>query len=193
MQAEITTLRERIVHQQAEQRRLEGVIATYERHISVAPTRESELAELTRDYETLRSVYASLLEKSEGAKIAANLETRQVGEQFKILDPARLPEVPFSPNRLMLNGIGAFAGLALGIGLVAFLAVPRYESSYAGGRRDDPAAARPRADPEDDDRNRTTGAAAAENRFLRCHGVDAGPGCGGRGGRVEVRYSRVNS
>ena len=123
MQAEITTLRERIVHQQAEQRRLEGVIATYERHISVAPTRESELAELTRDYETLRSVYASLLEKSEGAKIAANLETRQVGEQFKILDPARLPEVPFSPNRLMLNGIGAFAGLALGIGLVAFLAV----------------------------------------------------------------------
>ena len=68
MEAEVTTLRERIGHQQAEQRRLEVVIAAFERHIAAAPTRESELAELTRDYETLRSVYASLLSRREDAE-----------------------------------------------------------------------------------------------------------------------------
>jgi len=122
MQAEVTTLRQRIVYQQGEQQRLAGVIATFERHVAAAPTRESELSELTRDYETLRNVYGSLLEKSEGAKISANLERRQVGEQFKILDPARLPETPFSPNRPKLNAMGSFLGLALGVGLVALLA-----------------------------------------------------------------------
>lgn len=118
---EIRTLRQRIAHQEAEQLRLKNVIAEYERRIEAAPTRESELAELTRDYDTLRSVYASLLTRREDSKIAANLERRQVGEQFKILDPPRLPEKPYSPNRAKLNAIGALLGLALGIGLAAFV------------------------------------------------------------------------
>ncbi len=45
----------------------------------------------------------------------------QIGEQFRTLDPARLPERPISPNRPLINLIGAFAGLALGVGLVALL------------------------------------------------------------------------
>ena len=62
----------------------------------MAPTRESELVELTRDYATLQGLYSSLLAKKEESKIAANLERRQIGEQFKLLDPARLPERPIS-------------------------------------------------------------------------------------------------
>jgi polysaccharide chain length determinant protein (PEP-CTERM system associated) len=120
-EAEVKSLRQRILHQEAEQQRLKDVIATYERRIEAAPTRESELAELTRDYDTLQSVYASLLTRRADSKIAANLERRQVGEQFKILDAPRLPEKPFSPNRGKLNAIGALAGLALGIGLAAML------------------------------------------------------------------------
>jgi hypothetical protein len=33
-----------------------------------------------------------LLQKKEESQISANLERRQIGEQFKILDPARMPE-----------------------------------------------------------------------------------------------------
>jgi polysaccharide chain length determinant protein (PEP-CTERM system associated) len=121
MQAEVAALRQRIADQEAQQQRLTVVIATYERHVAAAPTRESELAELMRDYDTLRSVYASLLARREDAKIAANLERRQVGEQFKILDPPRLPEKPFSPDRFKLNLLGAFLGLAFGAGLVALI------------------------------------------------------------------------
>jgi len=74
-----------------------------------------------RDYETQQKVYNGLLAKSEDSKIAANLERQQVGEQFRILDPARVPERPYSPNRLKLDMIGCGLGLVLGIGLAGFL------------------------------------------------------------------------
>src|SRR5690606_13258685 len=62
-----------------------------------------------------------LAAKREDAKLASNLEQRQVGEQFKVLDPARVPERPFSPNRLLINAIGAIGGLVMGVALVGFL------------------------------------------------------------------------
>ena len=86
--------------------------------IATVPTRETELVELTRDYETLRQVYTNLLAKSENARVAANLERRQIGEQFKLLDPARLPERPISPNRNQIDLLGALGGLVVGLGLV---------------------------------------------------------------------------
>jgi polysaccharide chain length determinant protein (PEP-CTERM system associated) len=117
MQAEIKSLKQGILHEEAEQQRVMGAITAYQQRIEIAPARESELAELTRDYQTLQNVYASLLTRREDSKMAADLERRQVGEQFRILDPPRLPEKPFSPNRLLLNAIGALLGFGLGVAL----------------------------------------------------------------------------
>ncbi len=65
-----------------------------------------------------------MLKKHEDAKLAANLQRRQVGEQFTILDAASLPERPFNrQQRLTFTFAGAVAGLMLGFGLVAFLEV----------------------------------------------------------------------
>ena len=82
---------------------------------------QSQLTELMRDYATLQEGYTALLRKSEDSKIAVNLERRQIGEQFKIIDGARLPEKPISPDRFRINMFGILGGLALGLGLVAFL------------------------------------------------------------------------
>src|SRR5206468_5102311 len=65
--------------------------------------------------------YVSLLGKKEDSKISENLERRQIGEQFKILDPAREPEKPISPKRLQLDMMGSVFGLMLGLGLTALL------------------------------------------------------------------------
>jgi hypothetical protein len=79
------------------------------------------LVELTRDYSTLQAAYASLLTKREDSKIAANLERRQIGEQFRILDPASLPERPYNEvRRLAIMGSGALAGLVIGLLLIGF-------------------------------------------------------------------------
>jgi len=108
-------------HREAEEQRLRGVMTAYEARVEAAPTRESELIELTRDYTTLQQVYTNLLAKREDSKVAANLERRQAGEQFRVLDPAGGPERPFSPNRMSMYTMGAMAGLAIGLGSVALL------------------------------------------------------------------------
>ena len=121
VQLEIQNLDEQIVRKQAEQRRLESVIATSQLRIAAVPTHESELTELMRDYQTLQKTYESLLSKKEDSQISANLERRQIGEQFKILDPPHEPERPISPNRPLFDAIGAIVGLALGLGIAALL------------------------------------------------------------------------
>ena len=121
LQSDLQSIDRDIAHNQEEEKRLRGVVAEYQRRADSAPARESDLVELMRDYDTLQKIYASLLSKKEESKISANLERRQIGEQFKILDPARLPEKPYSPNRTRIDIIGALAALAIGLGLAGLM------------------------------------------------------------------------
>ncbi len=101
--------------------RLQSELASYQARIEAAPSRETELVELTRDYNTLQEIYSSLLEKQEDSKLAANLERRQIGEQFRILDPASFPERPDNQRqRLIMTYSAAAGGLVLGFLLVVF-------------------------------------------------------------------------
>lgn len=118
---ELAQLDRQIAQKTEEERRLRGVSASYQARLDAAPSRETELVELTRDYTGLQTMYASLLQKREDSKLAANLERRQIGEQFKLLDPARVPERPFKPNRPLFYIGGIVAGLAIGLGLVGLL------------------------------------------------------------------------
>lgn len=110
-----------ITGREAEAKRIQGAINGIEARVDATPTRESEMIAITRDYETLQRNYTSLLSKSEDAKIASNLERRQIGEQFKIIDIARLPERPFSPDRTIYNLGGLAGGLVLGLALVGLI------------------------------------------------------------------------
>jgi len=121
LKAENEQLDRQIAYKQSEEQRLRGVVTDYQKRVDIVPTRESELTELTRDYNTLQEMYSGLLAKKEESKIAANLERRQIGEQFKLLDPARLAEKPFSPNRIAINLAGMGGGIALGLLLIAIL------------------------------------------------------------------------
>jgi protein tyrosine kinase modulator len=121
LQTERRNLEEQIVAKTAEERRLRDLTSALQVRIDAVPTREAELTELTRDYATLQNIYNTLLVKREDSKISANLERRQVGEQFKLIDPAGMPEKPVSPNLLRLNLLGAILGLGLGVGLTALL------------------------------------------------------------------------
>ncbi|MFN7983314.1 MAG: GNVR domain-containing protein [Vicinamibacterales bacterium] len=121
MKVEVESLTREIATKEGEEARLRSVVADYQGRIEAAPARESDLTELMRDYETLQRTYTSLLAKKEEAQVSANLERHQIGEQFKVLDPARLPEKPYSPNRVLFYGAGAAFGLAVGVMLAGFL------------------------------------------------------------------------
>ena len=98
------------------QKNAERAIAEYQRRIEAAPMRDTELIDLTRDYETFKSHYDSLSRKRVDSQVSANVERRQIGEQFRILDPARLPEKPYSPNRDRLYLLSIVLGLVIGVG-----------------------------------------------------------------------------
>jgi polysaccharide chain length determinant protein (PEP-CTERM system associated) len=115
-QAELKNIDQQVAKNEAEEVRLRDVVSAYQARLESLPTRESELTELTRDYATLQESYRTLLAKREDSTIAANLERRQIGEQFRIIDPARTPERPYSPNRLLIDLIGLVLGLAIGLG-----------------------------------------------------------------------------
>jgi polysaccharide chain length determinant protein (PEP-CTERM system associated) len=121
LQAELAVIDYQVSANRAEATRLNNVIAAYQAKIDVVPTRESELVELTRDYATMQAAYSNLLVKREDAMLAANLERRQIGEQFKLLDTASMPERPYNQmQRLGIMASGAIAGLLVGLLLIAW-------------------------------------------------------------------------
>ncbi len=131
LRSQIDDLDRELADKQRQADSLHAVIADYQAKLDGVPSRESDLTELTRDYNTLQTTYQSLLAKREDSKLAANLEHRSIGEQFRVLDPARVPERPYSPNLVLITGVGAAAGLA--IGLLAIGVLEYRNSSFATG------------------------------------------------------------
>ena len=121
-EAELAVLDYQLAANRAEDARLKQTITGYQTKVDAVPTRESELVELTRDYSTMQAAYASLLMKREDSVIAANLERRQIGEQFRLVDVASRPERPDNQQeRMMVMASGAAVGLALGLLTVGLL------------------------------------------------------------------------
>ncbi len=121
LQSQLEAVTAAIRHRETELTRLNGLLGQYQGRIQTTPALENQLMQIERDYETYRKQYDDLLSKSQAAEMTAGVEQRQIGEQFRILDAARVPERPFSPNRERLILLGLFAGLALGVGLIGVL------------------------------------------------------------------------
>jgi len=103
-----------------EEGKVKAQMAKYRERIENTPIREQSMGNLARDYQNLRESYQSLLKKSQEAEQAENLERRQKGEQFKIIDPARVPEKPFRPDIPKILLIGLFLAAGGGIGVAFF-------------------------------------------------------------------------
>ena len=96
-------------------------IEIYQRRIENTPKREQELLSLKRDYENIQATYSSLLARKLEAEIAVNMERKQKGEQFRVLDTARIPEKPVKPNMKKLFVMACGAGLGIGVGIIFLL------------------------------------------------------------------------
>jgi polysaccharide chain length determinant protein (PEP-CTERM system associated) len=95
-------------------------ISRYRGRIESVPAREQEMASLFREYQNTKETFDQLMKKSQDAQQAENLERRQKGEQFKIIDPARVPERPFSPDipKVLLIGFVISIGCSLGSAII---------------------------------------------------------------------------
>lgn len=100
-----------------EERNIAAQMGKYRARIEQTPEREQEMAALVREYHSRKETHERLMRKSQDAQQAENLEKKQKGEQFRVIDPARTPEKPFSPDIPKILLIGLLAGLGCGLGL----------------------------------------------------------------------------
>lgn len=106
-----------------EEKRIRAGMRKYERRLNLTPLREQQLADVVRDYRLSRENYEQLMKKKLESELASNLEKRQQGEQFRILDPPSLPIKPDAPNRPLMNLAGGALGLGLAVGLALLIEV----------------------------------------------------------------------
>ena len=90
-------------------------INDYQARLNLEPTREQQLADLTRGYDQSKANYDDLLKKKNESAMATSMEQMQKGERFRMLDPPSLPLKPDFPNRLKFCGMGLGVGLMLGL------------------------------------------------------------------------------
>ncbi len=93
----------------------------YEIRIENIPKREQELMSLRRDYQDIKEAYSSLLSRKLEAEIAANMEKKQKGERFRVIDSAKVPLKPVEPDMMKLFLLSIAAGLGIGGGIIFLL------------------------------------------------------------------------
>jgi polysaccharide chain length determinant protein (PEP-CTERM system associated) len=109
-----------VTQKQNEQAHLQQQLNTMQGRLQLSPKVQQEFKYLTRDYQTALEFYNDLLKKRNESQMATELEHRQQGEQFRVLDAPSFPERPSFPNRPLFGLGGLGAGLLLGVGLVQF-------------------------------------------------------------------------
>jgi polysaccharide chain length determinant protein (PEP-CTERM system associated) len=110
-----------IGNSQADIAQINNQMREYKRRIEITPQREEQLLTLNRDYQNMKNAYNSLLNRKLEAEIAVNMEKNSKGEQFRILDYAKLPEKPVSPDLKKLFLMFTAAGLGIGFGVIFLL------------------------------------------------------------------------
>jgi polysaccharide chain length determinant protein (PEP-CTERM system associated) len=103
-----------------EDAKIRAQMGKYSERVEKTFGRELEISNLTRDYQNAKETYQSLLKKSQEAQQAENLERRQKGEQFKVIDPARIPGMPFKPDIPKILLFGLLLGMGSGFGMAFF-------------------------------------------------------------------------
>jgi polysaccharide chain length determinant protein (PEP-CTERM system associated) len=89
-----------------------------ERVLGKMPREQEEWAKMVRDRNVYQKIYDELLLKLETAKVSKDLEDKNKGGSFKIVDAAITPRFPIQPDRIKMILMGLFAGIVAGIGVV---------------------------------------------------------------------------
>jgi polysaccharide chain length determinant protein (PEP-CTERM system associated) len=120
MESQLVAAELEIKRLKEEDSKIRARIAEFQTRVENTPVRELGMTSLTRDYQNTKETYQSLLKKNQEAQQAENLERRQKGEQFKVIDPARIPEKPMQAKVFKILLVGLLAGMGSGLGM-AFL------------------------------------------------------------------------
>jgi len=121
LRLQIRAMDQNIAQKKRDQAAIQAQMHLYQERVASSPAVEEEYKSITRDNQTAQAFYDDLLSKMNQSKMATDLERRQQGEQFRVMDEPNLPESPAFPKRQVFVGGGLAAGLGLGLLIVALL------------------------------------------------------------------------
>ena len=102
---------------EAEIERLQVAIDELQSMLALTPAVAEALDGLEREYRHLFDSYQDFSSRHLEATVQAQLERRQLGEQFRVLEPAFIAPRPTSPNRVLILVLGGFFAIAVGAGV----------------------------------------------------------------------------
>jgi len=92
-------------------------INEYEQKIHLIPEIEAELTALNRGYNITKQKYEQLLVRKETARLAQQAEESTSKINFRIIDPAAVPNKPTGPMRNVFAVAATILGIGVGVGL----------------------------------------------------------------------------
>ena len=121
LQAELTSIDQRIKSYQQERASLSSRMSGYEKRINSSPGLETTLAERMKDASLTRAQYEAMLAKQQAEKLDQKVEKTSKQNGFKVIEAAQVPAAPYSPQRQRMILLAFLASLGLGFGLVLLL------------------------------------------------------------------------
>jgi len=101
--------------------RLQANLEEIENRLTQTPRVQEQLGASEREWESLSTNYRDMSAKLAQAEVAADMERRQKGEKFRVLEEAVPDPNVASPNRPAIVALGGVLGLALGLGAAILL------------------------------------------------------------------------
>jgi polysaccharide chain length determinant protein (PEP-CTERM system associated) len=93
----------------------------YQARLSSTPGVEEKYNAIVGDRNNFKAKLMDLQGKMMEAQVAEELESKQKGERFTLVESARLPEKPYKPNRLAIVLIGIVLGIGAGVGFASII------------------------------------------------------------------------
>jgi polysaccharide chain length determinant protein (PEP-CTERM system associated) len=121
LKAQLHGIDVQLAQKQKEQDDIKRQIQSYEGKLQSSPLVAEQFKELTRDYQTDQATYASLRQELNSADATTDLEHRQEGESFTLLDEANLPLDPIFPKIPVFASAGLAGGIVIGLLIIALL------------------------------------------------------------------------
>lgn len=119
LSSQLASTRSEITSLQTQLTGLKVKVDQLQHQIESTPRVEETYKVLINERNNTQAKYDDLMRKLMDARVSHGLEKEQKGERFTLIDPPRLPEKPFKPNRRAIVLIGLVLGIGAGVGLAA--------------------------------------------------------------------------
>ncbi|MHB8549270.1 MAG: GumC family protein [Thermoplasmataceae archaeon] len=121
LQAQLNGVKAQLTSDERKLAKLKEKRAAYEMRLAQSPQVQKEYDKLARNVASSQFQYQEIKKKQMDAQIAQALVKDNMGERFSLINPPRLPEKPFKPNRPVILILGCILSLGGGVAYAMLL------------------------------------------------------------------------